>query len=214
MSVITIDQPALPSWAESGLLTVGERSELLYVYREEKKTLSKFVSPEDVARAYSKVSYDTGMIPEGFMRMGYGPRGYWGLYRQPATIVSISFFEDDPIKVPIPATLLFGVGNDYRIYAESNGKIYQAPFDNVYDDGRICWGKNAVPTVKKAADIQKAWKLFFMSPFNDDITGRLTYRAIYESMAKAKAKTFKHKLKPAKMTIERLVKIANGAKYD
>lgn len=98
MSMITIDQPTLPTWAESGVLTVGGRSELLYVYRQDGKTLSKFISPEDMARAYAKLAYDTGVIPDGIMRMGYGQHGWWGILKTPPQIVEMSFLNDDPIR--------------------------------------------------------------------------------------------------------------------
>lgn len=218
MSIVTIDQPAIPEWAESSLMTVGDRSELLYVYRDKDgKTLSKFVSPEDVARAYSKLTYDTGDIPAGIMRMGAGPMGWWGILRTEPQLVTMSFLEDDPITVPIPGTVLFGVGKDYRIFAEKAGKLYHAPFDNVYPDGRICWGNNSVPAVKKAADLQKTWGLFWLSPFthrNDVSGGQMTYKGVYEALAKSKAKKYTAKLKESKVTIAKLVKIATGSRED
>lgn len=202
----------IPDWADSGLLTVGERSEILYVYRKDDVVLSKFVSPEDVALAYGKISYDTGPIPEGIIRMGRGSSGYWGILRQPAQHVSMSFLEDDFIKAPIPGCILFGCGDTYRIFAEHKGKLYHAPFDNVYDDGSICWGRNAVPTVKKAADLLKAWTIFWAAPFthrNDAHGGMLTYKPVYESLAKSKASKFNRKLKPTKITMNSLVELAN-----
>lgn len=209
----TIDNPVIPAWAESSLMTVGDRSELLYVYKKEGKTLSKFVAPEDVARAYSKLSYDTGDIPEGIMRMGYGRNGYWGFLRTPPRMVLMSFLDEDFIKVPVPGTILFGVANQYRIYAEKAGKLYHAPYDNVYDNGLICWGNNAVRPVKKAADLQAALNLFFASPFthrNDANNGQLTYRPMYHDLAKRKATKFTAKLKETKVTINSLVQVALG----
>lgn len=212
--IVTIDNPVLPDFAESSLLTVGERSELLYVYRDKDgKVHSKFVSPEDVARAYAKLSYDTGDIPAGIMRMGYGPNGYWGFLKTEPQLVQMSFLNDRAITVPIPGTILFGVGSQYRIYAEKNGKLFQPPFDNVFSDGRICWGNNKVSNVRKAADLYHAWKLFFAAPFthrNDANNGQLTYKPLYEALAKSKAKKFKGTLKEHKMTTQSLVKIALG----
>jgi hypothetical protein len=201
----------IPDWADSGLLMVGERSEILYLYRNDNQLLSKFVSPEDVARAFGKITYDTGPIPEGIIRMGRGPAGYWGILRTQPQIVAMSFREDDPIKAPIPGCILFGVGNTYRIYAEIKGELFHAPFDNVFDNGDICWGKNSVPTVKNAQDLLKAWTLFWAAPFthrNDAHGGMLTYKSLYEDLSKKRAPKFNRKLKPAKVTINSLVELA------
>ena len=46
--------------------------------------------------------------------------------------------------------------------------IYRAPFSNVYDDGRICWGHNAVQIPQLKA-IQGLSTLFFGAPFNTDL---------------------------------------------
>jgi hypothetical protein len=211
--VTLVENPILPAFADSALFTVGERSEILFVYREDGKTLSKFISPEDVARAYSKLSYDTGDIPEGIIRMGYGPNGWWGIMRTPPCQVLMSFVDEDFIKVPIPGTIIFGVEKNYRIYAERDGKLFQAPFDNVYADGRICWGDNAVRPVKKAADLRAAFNLFFASPFihrNDANNMQLTYKGMYDQLAKRKAVRFSGKLKESKVTVNSLVKIALG----
>lgn len=212
--LITMVDATIPDWADSGLLMVGERSEILYLYREDDgKLLSKFVSPEDVAQAFGKITYDTGEIPEGIIRMGRGAAGYWGILRTKPQIVEMSFLDDDPISAPIPGCILLGVDNTYRIFAEHKGSLYHAPFDNVYDNGDICWGKNSVPTVKKAQDLLKAWTLFWAAPFthrNDAHGGMLTYRPMYEDLAKKRAEKFNRKLKPAKETINSLVKLALG----
>lgn len=201
----------IPDWADSGLLFVGERSEILYLYRKDKQLLSKFVSPEDVARAFGKITYDTGPIPEGIIRMGRGASGYWGILRTQPQIVEMSFLDEDTIKAPIPGCILFGMGDKYRIFAEGKGGLFHAPFDNVYDDGSICWGRNSVPTVKNAQDLLKAWTLFWAAPFthrNDAHGGMLTYKPLYEDLAKKRALKFNRKLKPSKVTINSLVELA------
>lgn len=46
--------------------------------------------------------------------------------------------------------------------------LYRAPFSNVYNDHRICWGNNVVlmPSIKA---IQGLSTLFFNAPFNNDL---------------------------------------------
>lgn len=215
--VQTISNPVLPHWADSALFTVGGRSEILYTYRKDDMILSKFVSPENVARAYAKISYDTGDIPIGIMRMGYGPNGYWGFLRSPGRMVYMSFGNEDYIQVPIPGTVIFGVAKTYYIFAEKAGKLFKAPFDNVYENGKICWGNNAIKPVKKAADLQTALNLFFAAPFTDDMdanNGRLTYKELYYGLAKKKAKKYTRKLQQTRYTVDHLVKIALGKGVD
>lgn len=209
--MLIVDKVTIPDWADSGLLTLGDRSELMYVYRKGDETLSKFVSPDDVARAYARVTYDTGVIPEGIIRMGRGPAGHWGILRMPAQVVKMSFLSNNPIKAPIPQTILFGIASDYYIFAEYKGKLYHAPFDNVYDDGSICWGNNTVPTMKNAETLQKVWNLFWLIPFthrNDTHGGKLTYKPIYEALAKARKPKFNRKLKETKITMKQILSMA------
>lgn len=213
--MITVTE-ILPAWANSALYSIGSNAELLFVHRGDGSLRSKFVRPHDVARAYSNTQFDTGNIPEGVRRFGYGAHGMWVVYVQPARMVDMIFREDDPIHVPIPATLLVGVGKSYRIFAIDNPrsdlgkvKVFHAPFDNVYEDGRICWGSNPVPAVSSAETAPLVWELFFRAPFthrNDNHQGHATTTSeLYAKLARSKAKRFRGKLRPANISIQSLI---------
>ena len=209
----------LPDWANTALYTIGSNAELLFVYRNgpHENIGSKFVRPHDVARAYSRTQFDTGNIPDGVRRFGYGANGMWVIYVRAAQMVEMIFRDENPIRVPIPATMLVGIGKSYRIFAVDNPKaslsqikLYHAPFDNVYEDGRICWGSNPVPAISSAETAPLVWELFFRTPFthrNDAHQGRTTTTSeMYAKLAERKAKRFRGTLKPAGTTVEYLVK--------
>jgi hypothetical protein len=133
---------------------------------------AKFVTAPDLAAAFSGAEQDSGWLPAGVVRAGHGPRGPWFVYSAPAQKVALQIEgEAQPLQVPIPRTVLLGVGQTYYLWALA-AKVFgpdaaacKAPFPNVYSDGRICWGTNLPP----AADPQKArqaWELFFATPFN------------------------------------------------
>lgn len=48
---------------------------------------------------------------------------------------------------------------------------YQYPFGNVHDDGRICWGSNAIKPLKKMKDVESLPIVFLDTPSNDDYYG-------------------------------------------
>lgn len=47
--------------------------------------------------------------------------------------------------------------------------LFQFPFGNVYDDGHICWGANALPAINQPIHLSDAITLFFDAPFNGDL---------------------------------------------
>jgi hypothetical protein len=214
-AMITVTE-VLPNWANSALYSVGSNAELLFVHRQDGNLHSKFVRPHDVARAYSRTQFDTGDIPDGVRRFGYGASGMWVIYVRPAQMVDMIFREEDPLHVPIPPTMLVGVGKSYRIFAIDNPqadlgevKVFHAPFDNVYEDGRICWGSNAVPAISSAEIAPLVWELFFRAPFthrNDNHQGHATTTSeMYAKLAKSKASRFRGKLRPIHISIQYLI---------
>ena len=56
---------------------------------------------------------------------------------------------------------------------DPDSPVYRAPFPNVYENGRICWGSHKVSEVTPA-NIQKTWKLFFGTTFNNHIASGKT----------------------------------------
>lgn len=139
--------------------------------------ITKFLAPEDVAAAMSSQTKDSGWLGEGIMRAGRGQRGDWFVYRVPAwkLTLHLTTLRPGPITIPIPATVLIGVGPSYYLFAAKDSQvtprsqIFKAPFPNIYSNGRICWGNNQRPPANplKAASV---WKLFFETPFNNHLS--------------------------------------------
>lgn len=145
-------------------------------YQENGRWVSKFVTAEDMSAAYTLTEKDTGWIPNRIMRFGSSPRGPWSVYSTEPREILITLEGDlAPISIPAPRLVLLGIGNTYYLWAlkcedfQRDGVAYKAPFPNVHDDGKICWGSNTPPaaTVDKIKD---AWKLFFATPFNNHLT--------------------------------------------
>ena len=146
----------------------------IFQYKEKGKKISKFVTANDLVAAFSKVEVDSGWLSPGIVRTGLNANGAWFVYSAPVQKVSIILDREDSFDIPIPRTLLIGTGKKMYLFAlavdhfSRDTLVYRAPFPNVYEDGRICWGQNAAPpvAVEKA---RQAWELFFKAPFNGDL---------------------------------------------
>lgn len=84
--------------------------------------------------------------------------------------------------VPIPAVLWMAhpLSNECSVFAlrsddrpDSDTELYQAPFYNVWDTGRVCVGNVGMPTGIDALDPAKWEEAFFSSWFSHSNTSRL-----------------------------------------
>lgn len=157
-----------------GILYFLESGHFLFRFFLKNRWESKFLTIEDVAASFVDEETDTGWIQKNIIRAGRSARGDWFVYFAPAQQKQLTFHlpgETVSLKVPIPTTVLIGVGHSYYLFAVADAapsprsKIYHAPFPNIYSNGRICWGNNPHP---KAHHSQAAavWNLFFGTPFN------------------------------------------------
>lgn len=137
---------------------------------------TKFVTARDVAAAFTQHDEDSGWLPAGVVRVGHCAKGPWYVYSAPGQKVKV-LFSTGEATIPIPRTVMLGVGRDYYLWAmrsssfEHGAAGYNAPFPNVYETGKICWGQNK----PQEADAQKArgmWEMFFRTPFNNDLSNR------------------------------------------
>jgi PRTRC genetic system protein B len=165
-----MDDPDIPYQAALYFL----EGDYLYRCRTGSALTSKFVTAKDLAAAFAHVEQDSGWLDAGVVRSGYGPRGTWYVYWAPPQQVEIRIGEEEPIHVPIPLTVMMGRGTDYYLWALRGQKfapgetVFQAPFPNVYPDGRICWGQNK-PGQADPRRAPKLWSTFFTTPFNHDL---------------------------------------------
>jgi hypothetical protein len=144
----------------------------LFRSRERAGWSSKFVTSADVAAAFTGREEDTGWIPAGVVRAGRNQKGEWFVYSAPEQRVQINL-EGELLEIPIPRTVLVGVGRSYSIFALKSGHFdpsepaWQVPFPNVEtSEGLICWGGNT-PDLASPQRARKVWELFFGTPFND-----------------------------------------------
>jgi hypothetical protein len=147
---------------------------LLFQRNDQKRGIvtSKFITIHDLQAACTGLEQDTGWMVAGVVRSGNNSRGNWFVYSAPAQKVKIIFDgETDRLTVPIPRTVLMGIGNEYYLWALTSDYFepveiaHNAPFPNINPDGLICWGGNTPPSAN-AGNARKVWELFFSSPFN------------------------------------------------
>ncbi len=141
---------------------------------------SKFVTADDLQAAFALSERDTGWLPPGIVRAGYGKYGDWFVLFAPPQKIATHLLDIGSLTIPVPALLLAGTGRSYYLWAlaeplSPQARIYDAPFPNVHDGGKICWGNNTPPQASPA-NAQAAWKLFFESPFNGHLVQGKTRR--------------------------------------
>ena len=154
--------------------------ELLFQWNDETNNLqSKLIASQDAKMAFAKMEEDTGWLPNGVLRSGRNSRGAWVVYIAPPQIMKISTDQNESLTLPIPMSLLIGWGHRYYLYAlkgktfHTDQPVYRAPYPNVYENGRICWGSHKVPAVTPLT-IGKTWQFFFATTFNSHIASGKT----------------------------------------
>lgn len=160
-----------------GVLYFLTGGHFLFQYLKDGASQSKFVTIDDVAAALANVENDSGWLGDGILRAGRCSQGEWFVYAEPAQTITIQVTTGDQaeITIPIPATVLIGVGHKYFLYAlngpvKPGATLYHAPFPNVYGHGRICWGSNR-PPVAHHKQAKTVWNMFFETPFNNHLAG-------------------------------------------
>ena len=177
--------PPLPSYAigalyflESGDFMFRYRAQENRRYREQRlQEGAKFVTVRDVQAAFGDSDVDTGWLGNGVIRCGYCAQGDWFVYAAPKQELSIQVVMSNgnqkKLSVPIPVTVMVGVGMQYFLWAVPNNfspdsYLCHAPFPNIHNTGSICWGQNTPPKAQHR-HAEAAWRLFFGSQFNGDL---------------------------------------------
>jgi len=105
-------------------------------------------------------------------------------------------FYSDTYEIPHPDYLfLFKVAKgrvaDTWVFAvrtsliEPDTQLYRFPFGNVYPEGRVCWGQNALPEIKEPLRLEMLPFLFLDSPYNGDMyDGENPFRVYLEELSK------------------------------
>lgn len=125
------------------------------------------------------------------MRIGRLPQGYYdgalspaeNTFKMavsiPAAVRPVQYF-DTVYVVPFPALMFIfcvatGRINVSEVVAldtdvpQEDSIVYHYPFGNVYNDGKICWGNIALPSISNPLELPKAISGFFASETNNDL---------------------------------------------
>lgn len=134
----------------------------------------KFLSSASLREAFAKEPMDSGWLPPGVNRYGVGSKGAWMVRWHTPAVYKIQIDgRKQPLRVPMPSLVWFGIKNNYYIFAARekaftpNAALYSAPVANVSKHGLICFGQNAHPDVAKGG-FDVAWRMFWEAPFNTD----------------------------------------------
>ena len=154
--------------------------EMLFQWNDETNNLqSKLIAHQDARIAFAKMEDDTGWLPNGVLRVGRNSRGAWVVYVAPPQVINISTDQNESLTIPIPMSLFVGWEHRYYLFAlrgktfDVDSAVYRAPYPNVYENGRICWGSHKVPVVTPG-NIRRTWQFFFATTFNEHIASRKT----------------------------------------
>jgi PRTRC genetic system protein B len=177
-------------------------NELMLMYRKDEAVHSKLVSIKDARIAFDQHGGDDiGWLPAGVLRTGRNVRGDWAIYVAPPQVIEVCTDQDEKLLVPIPMSLFLGWERRYYIWSlqgkvfQPNQEVFKAPFPNVYDNGRVCWGSHK-PRKVTPDNIKTTWSLFFGTVFNNHIAGSKTKSCphnaldLLRKLAAQKKKTF------------------------
>ncbi|BCY18663.1 hypothetical protein hrd7_25120 [Leptolinea sp. HRD-7] len=164
--------------AIKAVLYFMESGDYIFKWKEDGRISHKCLAAPDVSAAFSKSEIDSGFIPSGVIRHGYGTNGPWAVLeiepaREEITLINPGG-NPETISVMFPRLMMVGAGKDYYLVALTDpfivpeAKAFRAPFTNVHPDHRICWGLNN-PPVAEVSNMKKAWRLFIESGFNADL---------------------------------------------
>jgi PRTRC genetic system protein B len=152
-----------------------------------RKECYKFLSPLQVAAAFTTQQLDSGWLPPHTLRWGTGTRGNYFVQYLPAGTrkLFIRFETVDKtgivtqelreLEVSLPALIFFGINNSYYVWATKDSAqnisaaslLYTAPLPNVYQTGGICWGNTHPERIDGAKQFLATQRLFFQeSNFN------------------------------------------------
>jgi hypothetical protein len=129
----------------------------------------------------------TGLLPIGTRRYEGNASNYNIIIETPAKIrkclISRLYNNKDiseKIDLPFPTCLacfkiidfkihrsnFFALQNSFQTGKES---LMIFPYGNVYENGNICWGRNALPKIQSSMELVSVINTFFNSEFNGDL---------------------------------------------
>ncbi|MBI2060691.1 MAG: hypothetical protein HYT87_13050 [Nitrospirae bacterium] len=139
------------------------------------------VAPEDLAHAFQGIALTSGILPKGTVFWASRGTGTRIGVEIPPGRRDVTWRESSGRirsgRIPYPRLLFIGEERSYRLYAlkstplERSTVLWEAPFPNIYADGRICRGTAPFPDAHPQT-MMKAFDVFMESEFNADLSGR------------------------------------------
>ena len=164
----------------------SERAEIVVEQEHGGITSRKTLTPAALAQCVLESRYDdrehfSGLLPEHCLCVTISAQGTKYFIRYPELFADISYFGTEYEHFPIPR-LIFAfqratetgkilgsrlcVVKDERLTMDTPTYIY--PFSNVYAEGRICLGNNALPVYKDPTRISTLANFILRMPNNND----------------------------------------------
>lgn len=117
-----------------------------------------------------------GEIPEGYVSANFSDsKNYKVVLRIKALSCPVQFMGKLYRSIPYPElcfVMKYNAGklNESRVYAiQYNKTLCHYPYGNVYDDGKICWGRYQHPAVNSLKDSENAARKFYELATNNDL---------------------------------------------
>lgn len=177
------------------------------VEMHEKGTISrKNITVDSLTNCFLSSRYDeeahpTGLLPEGCIGVTMTPKYTLYFIRYPELHADFTYYGTEYLNFPIPRLVFcvkympreakvadcgLCVVKDERLTLDT--PLYHYPFSNVFSDGRVCTGNNALPVYKDPARLHTLASFLLRLPNNDDLfsveNNRLNaqYRDLLEQM--------------------------------
>lgn len=119
-----------------------------------------------------------GKLPNGFIDGGVDGDDMEVLIHVPKGIRPLEYYGTTYV-IPWPDLVFYlrstkGKVTTSRLFCvdgipNGQSKLLFYPFGNVHGDGKICWGQNVLPKVKRFCDFDEIVSLFFSADTNDDL---------------------------------------------
>ncbi len=163
------------------------RAEAIVEMHERGAISRKTITADSLASCFLSSRYDeethsTGLLPEGCIGVTVVPKYTYYFIRYPELHADFTYYKTEYLNFPIPrlvfcvkympreakvANCYLCVVKDERLTPDT--PLYHYPFSNVYSDGRVCMGNNALPVYKDPARLHTLASFLLRLPNNDDL---------------------------------------------
>lgn len=165
-----------------------DQSEGIYVLTGDGiRQSKKYINYEDLEEIFKQnIKIDTGILPRNCIYYARQDRGYLAVLQVDPQQLDILYHgrrssEVLKYKVPIPYVYFAYLVRDRRVVdsycisskypvLEKTTQMYTFPYGNVFDDFRICWGRQVLPEIPNPRYLADLPDLFFAAPFNGDLS--------------------------------------------